>query len=380
MPAISSHGKNNRPLIDILLPVHNGAPFLAKSIVSIQAQTETSWRLLVLDDGSTDRSAAIAKKFAARDSRIQLVRFPARGLIATLNAGLKLCRAPFVARQDADDLSVSDRFALELEYLNSHPKCIAVSGGGITIDGNGKQIGGSWFKDPHNADPYWIPAREPYLTHPFLMVRREIYQRLGYRNFFMCEDADLCWRLEEAGAIHSLPKVLGRYRTFEKSVSTRLAVNTRVQAIVSQLAAIGARRRRKGNGDFNLSARLREKIFKAKDFEAIVEVFRPSLSAEEFRYLRSASIMKFIDIATYRPSKVNVSEARLAYRELQAISRKPFGKRDSILDTCHRAYYAFLIRRQYHLARELAPGLLAWVIVALKQSWLLPRLPPPSAR
>lgn len=377
MPAISSHEKNNRPLIDILLPVHNGVPFLAKSIASIQAQTETSWRLLVLDDGSTDRSAAIAKKFAAKDSRIRLVRFPARGLIATLNAGLKLCRAPFVARQDADDISMPDRFALELEYLNSHPKCIAVSGGGITIDVNGKQIGGSWFKDLSNADPYWIPAREPYLTHPFLMVRREIYQRLGYRNFFMCEDADLCWRLEEAGKIHSLREVLGHYRTFEKSVSTRLAVNTRVQAIVSQLAAIGARRRRNGGGDFNLSARLREKIFKAKDFEAIVEIFHPSLSAKEFRYLRSASIMKFIDIATYRPSKVSVSETRLAYRELQAISRKPFSKRDSILDICHRAYYAFLIRGQYHLARELAPGLLGWVIVALKQSWLLPRLPPP---
>lgn len=380
MPAISSHGKNNRPLIDILLPVHNGAPFLAKSIASIQAQTETSWRLLVLDDGSTDRSAAIAKNFAARDSRIRLVRFPARGLIATLNAGLKLCRAPFVARQDADDISMPYRFALELEYLNSHPKCIAVSGGGITIDENGKQIGGSWFNDPHNADPYWIPAREPYLVHPFLMVRREIYQRLGYRNFFICEDADLCWRLQESGEIHGIKKPLGYYRTLEQSVSTRLAVNTRIQAIVSQLAAIGARRRRSGRGDFNLSPSHYRKMIEADNFETIMEIFRDKLSTQEFRYFRSASIMKFINIATYRPSKVNAQEINLAYKELHAISKKPGSNRDSVLDICHRAYYALRRRGHRELAGKLTPGFWGWVIVALKQSWLLPRLPPPRKR
>src|SRR6185312_8714518 len=162
MPSNSPHVKKlPQPLIDILLPVRNGAPFLAQAIESIQAQTEQSWRLLILDDGSTDQSAKIAKNFAARDRRIQLVRYPARGLIATLNAGLKLCRAPFVARQDADDISFPDRHAAELDYLRRNRKCVAVSGGGRTIDERGRKRGGVWLHNPALADAFWIPAREP---------------------------------------------------------------------------------------------------------------------------------------------------------------------------------------------------------------------------
>jgi glycosyltransferase involved in cell wall biosynthesis len=284
MPSNSPQPKKQpQPLIDILLPVRNGAPFLAQAIESIQAQTEQSWRLLILDDGSTDQSPKIAKNFAAKDHRIRLIRYPPRGLIATLNAGLKLCRAPFVARQDADDISFPERLAVEIDYLRRNRECIAVSSGGITIDDKGRKTGGVWLHKPELADAFWIPAREPYLSHPFLMVRREIYQRLGYRNFFVSEDADLCWRLEETGKIRSLPIPLGYYRAFENSASTRMAVNTRIQAVASQLAAIAARRRRARRG-------------------------------------------------------------------------------------------------QHEVARELAPGFMGWLIVAMKQHWLLPFLPPPAGK
>lgn len=381
MPSNSPQAKKQpQPLIDILLPVRNGAPFLAQAIESIQTQTEQSWRLLILDDGSTDQSAKIAKNFAAKDRRIKLVRYPARGLIATLNAGLKLCRAPFIARQDADDISFPDRLAVELDYLRRNRKCIAVSGGGRTINEKGRKVGGAWFHNPDIADPFWIPAREPYLSHPFLMVRRETYQRLGYRNFFISEDADLCWRMQEAGKIYSLPIPLGYYRAFENSVSTRAAVNTRIQAVVSQLAAIAARRRRARRGDLNLDRRLYARMIKANDFEAIVEIFRDRLTAEEFRYLRRASIMKLLDITTYRPSKVNLHEARLAYRELYAIARSRWSGHDSIFHICSHACRVLHLRGQHEVARELAPGLIGWLIVVMKLHSFLPFLPPPAGK
>jgi glycosyltransferase involved in cell wall biosynthesis len=376
MPPARLRAKDDRhPLVDILLPVRNGAPFLAQAIESIQAQTVTSWRLLVLDDGSTDRTAQIAKRYAAQDGRIRVVQYPARGLIDTLNAGLKLCRAPFVARQDADDISFPDRLACEIEYFEQHPECIAVSGGGITINEAGKPQGGAWFNNPEWADPFWIPAREPYLSHPFLMVRRKILQRLRYRNFFICEDADLCWRLEEAGKIHSIRKPFGYYRVSNKSVSTRRAVDTRIQAIASQLAAIAAQRRRTKRGDIHPERQLYEKMVKANRFEAILELFRDKLSASEFEYLRVASIIKFIEIATYRLSKVSPREALLAYRELRAISRKNWSGRDSIYYYCRRAHIHLLLRGNYQAARKLAPGIRGWLIVAFRQSWLLPLLP-----
>jgi len=375
MPRIPPTTKHPQPLIDILLPVRNGAPYLAKAIESIRAQTEPSWRLLVLDDGSTDRSAAIAKKFATKDRRIRLVRYPARGLIATLNAGLKLCRAPFVARQDADDISFPERFSVELEYLRTHPECVAVSGGGITIDEAGEPQGGPWFHSTELSDPFWIPAREPYLSHPFLMARRKVFQRLRYRNFFICEDADLCWRLEEAGNIHSIQRPLGYYRVSEKSVSTQRAVNTRIQAIASQLAAIAAQRRRAKRGDIDPDRRLYGKMLKANKFEAILELFRGSLRASEFEYLRVASIIKLIEISTYRLAKVNPHEARLAYRELRAISRRKWSGRDSIYQYCSNAHARLRQRGNFRAARELAPGFRGRLIVGFRLSWLLPLLP-----
>jgi glycosyltransferase involved in cell wall biosynthesis len=366
---------SRHPLVDILLPVHNGASFLAQAVESIQAQTLSSWRLLVLDDGSTDRSAKIARSFAARDSRIRLVCYPARGLIDTLNAGLKLCRAPYIARQDADDISLPERLATQVEYLRQHPKCIAVSCGAVTITDSGKQLGGPWFNSPENANPFWIPAIEPYLTHPFLMMRRKIYQRLGYRNFFICEDADLCWRLEETGDMHCIRTPLGRYRRSEKSISTRLAVNTRIQAIASQLAAIAAQRRRTKRGDIDPKRSLYGKMVKAGDFESMLELFRGTLSAEEFEYLRTASIIKFMEIATYRLSKVNSREARLAYRELQAAAQQKWSGRNSIYYYCRSAYGHLLKRGNRRAARELAPGFRGWLAVACRMPWLLPLLP-----
>jgi glycosyltransferase involved in cell wall biosynthesis len=381
MPSNSPQPKKQpQPLIDILLPVRNGAPFLAQAIESIQAQTEQSWRLLILDDGSTDQSPKIAKNFAAKDHRIRLIRYPARGLIATLNAGLKLCRAPFVARQDADDISFPERLAVEIDYLRRNRECIAVSSGGITIDDKGRKTGGAWLHKPELADASWIPAREPYLSHPFLMVRREIYQRLGYRNFFVSEDADLCWRLEETGKIRSLPIPLGYYRAFENSASTRMAVNTRIQAVASQLAAIAARRRRAQRGDLHLDPRLYVRMVKANDLEAIIEIFRDRLTDEEFQYLRRASIIKLLEITTYRPSRVNLREARLAYRELYAIARSRWSRRDSIFHTCSHACRVLRRRGQHEVARELAPGFMGWLIVAMKQHWLLPFLPPPAGK
>lgn len=376
MPPARLRAKDNcRPLVDILLPVRNGAPFLAQAIESIQAQTITSWRLLVLDDGSTDQTAKIARNFAARDHRILLVQYPARGLIDTLNAGLKLCRAPFVARQDADDISFPDRLASEIEYLEQHPECIAVSGGGMNIDENGKRLGRPWFHHPQLADPFWIPAREPYLSHPFLMVRRKVLQRLRYRNFFICEDADLCWRMEETGKIHSLRKPLGYYRVSRKSVSTRRAVDTRIQAIGSQLAAIAAQRRRTKRGDIHPERQIYAKMLKANKFEAILELFRGKLSAKEFEYLRVSSIIKLMEISTYRPAKISPYEARLAYRELSTISRQKWSGRDSIYACCANGHTSLRRLKNHRAARELAPGLRGWLVVGFRLSWLLPLLP-----
>lgn len=380
MPSHSQPGRNRRsPLIDIVMPMSNAAPYLAETIKGIQAQTETSWRLLILDDGSTDQSVKIAKKFAAEDPRIKLFRRPKRGQVATLNEGLALCRAPFIARHDADDISFTHRFKTEVDYLNSHPDCVAVSGGHTHIDHKGKCIPhSSWSPNPDLANPYWIPALEPLLLQPFLMVRANVFKRLRYRHFFIAEDADLCWRLQEVGKLHSMTTTLGCYRVHKKSASTYPPVNTRIQAVISQLAAIAARRRREGHGDFDLKPELYKRLLKANNFESILEVFRSDLNAEEFQYLCTASIVKFIETTTYRPSKVNAREAQLAYKELHAISLQRGNERSSILQIYRRAAKMLHKRGQHRLAWQLVPSLWGWLAVRMNQSWLMSRLPLPQ--
>lgn len=361
------------PLVDILMPVHNSAPFLAEALRSVQAQTETSWRLLVLDDGSTDETIAIASEFAERDTRIEIFRFLKRGLVPTLNDGLALCTAPFIARQDGDDISFPKRLEIELDYLKHNPDCIAVSGGTINIDAKSKPLSVfSWSPSPDLSDPYWIPAREPYLIHPFLMVRGEVFKRLGYRHFFICEDVDLCWRLQETGAIKSLKQTMGYYRIHENSISINPPVNTRIQSITAHLGAIGAQRRRENRGDLVLEADVYGKMVAADNFLAILEVFRPRLSPAEFRYLHAASILKLAETVTYRPSKINAEELRLAYRELYEASVGQWSGHDSTVDICCRTASALRKRGEHDLAQILAPGLWGWLIIRMKQIWLIP--------
>ena len=117
-----------KSIVDILLPVFNGATTITEAIESLQRQTFTSFRIIVVDDGSTDRTLEILTGLAARDSRITILTQPNLGIVAALNAGLRLCQAEFVARHDADDISDPSRLAVELDYLRSHTDCMAVSG------------------------------------------------------------------------------------------------------------------------------------------------------------------------------------------------------------------------------------------------------------
>ena len=101
------------PRVSILLPVWNAGKTLASCLRSLERQAETGWECVLVDDGSSDDSLALARTFAARDPRIRVVARPHEGLVAALNAGAEQCRSPLVARMDADDWMHRDRLALQ---------------------------------------------------------------------------------------------------------------------------------------------------------------------------------------------------------------------------------------------------------------------------
>jgi len=103
----------NMPMISVLLPVYNGGVFLPRAIESILEQTYSDFEFIIINDGSMDDSKSVIDHYAAKDNRIIAVHQTNVGLVLTLNRGISMARAPFIARMDADDISLSRYYGLD---------------------------------------------------------------------------------------------------------------------------------------------------------------------------------------------------------------------------------------------------------------------------
>lgn len=132
------------PAISVLMPVYNGCengkePWLQQAVHSIIDQTEKDWEFVIVDDGSTDETPKVLKALAQRDRRIRVITNKKNlKIVAALNRGLEDCRAPLVARQDADDMSTVTRLELERKFLDARPDTAMVGSGMYVINGVGK--------------------------------------------------------------------------------------------------------------------------------------------------------------------------------------------------------------------------------------------------
>ena len=109
------------PDISVLLPCYNAAATLEETLISLQAQSFSDFEVLCVDDGSTDQTPAILKRWSKKDSRFVVVKKEHCGVIQAANTGLSLCQAPIIIRMDADDRCHPERIQLQREYLLEHP-------------------------------------------------------------------------------------------------------------------------------------------------------------------------------------------------------------------------------------------------------------------
>jgi glycosyltransferase involved in cell wall biosynthesis len=195
----------SEPLVSVLLPVRDAGPYLKDCIASMARQTLEEYEVIAVDDGSTDGSAKVLDDWAVQDDRVKVVHRPESGLVETLNAGLELCRAPFVARMDADDISHPRRFELQVAEFEELPWVGVVSSlvrhfpwSGV---GEGYRVYERWLNSLLTPEQI---SRERFVEspvpHPSAMLRREVFENAGgYRNENWAEDFDLWLRLFEAG-------------------------------------------------------------------------------------------------------------------------------------------------------------------------------------
>jgi glycosyltransferase involved in cell wall biosynthesis len=211
---------NKSPIISVILPVYNAEKFAHEAINSILKQTITDFELLIINDGSTDRSNEIIEGF--KDSRIKVIQNQKNlGLIGTLNKGFNLAKGQFIARMDADDISIPNRFEKQLAYLTNHPE-IDILGTQIKVFGTENYI------SKFNTDQEEIEIQlyfESMINHPTVMIRREflVKHKLKFDTQFPhCEDWGL-WlnSLSYHAKFKNLPDILLNYRVEGQNISIK---------------------------------------------------------------------------------------------------------------------------------------------------------------
>jgi glycosyltransferase involved in cell wall biosynthesis len=205
------------PKISVVMPVYNAERYLRPAIESILNQTFTDFELIAVNDCSNDNSWAILSEYAERDSRMVLVNNSENlGEAGARNAGNRLIRGEYMAVQDADDISLPNRFQLEADYLDNHPNVGLIAGNAQRIDAQGNIL--SVWTVP--TDPQVLRAglllNNP-LPHTTVMVRHAVLKQVGgYRTTVHTTDYDLWWRISQVSEIHTLTEPLAYYRSDDK--------------------------------------------------------------------------------------------------------------------------------------------------------------------
>jgi glycosyltransferase involved in cell wall biosynthesis len=223
------------PLISVLMPVFNAERYVAKAITSILEQTLGDFEFLIVNDGSTDRSLTILEKYAASDKRIRLISRPNTGYVVALNEILHLAQGEFIARMDADDIALPERFRRQIEFLRQHPEVVCVGGCHDLIDHKGRFL--THLVLPlHDRDiQREALAGHGSICHPCAMIRRSaLLQVGGYDETLLpAEDLDLWLKLGELGQLANLQDSILQYRLHLQSVSERTCTVQRQQARIA---------------------------------------------------------------------------------------------------------------------------------------------------
>jgi len=210
------------PAVTVLMTVYNGGRFLAEAIRSILSQDFRDYEFLIIDDASSDGSISVLKEFAATDDRIRLIlNEDNKGQTACLNKGLREARGEWIARQDADDLSLPGRLRSQWQAVQKTPRLMIVGVNGWVIDEQGACMGMIHAPLVDDGIRWALAFRNPFI-HAGIMFRRKWPDGspvLYDEGFRICQDWELWARLLEQGEGMNLPQRLVAYRHQEDSLS-----------------------------------------------------------------------------------------------------------------------------------------------------------------
>lgn len=213
------------PLISVVLPVYNSETTLSEALSSIESQTFSDWECLIIcEPDCEDNSVEVARSFEVRDPRFRVIINEKRsGLPASLNTGIRLAKGRYIARMDADDISLPERFAIQFDYMESHNADICQS--------YQRYFGRYAYGYVHTPDTYpkRMKARLLFhndVCHSTVMMRKDflVSNNLYYDENSVVEDYELWCRAVKFTDICTIPQILGEYRADTQSITLRKKV------------------------------------------------------------------------------------------------------------------------------------------------------------
>src|SRR5947209_8483011 len=174
------------PLVSVIVPTYNYAPFIAQALESLRAQTYPRWECLVVDDGSTDATPEIVAGYAGRDARIRYTRQKNARQAAARNTGLRACAGEYVQFLDADDLIEPEKFERQVGYLEGRPEVDVVYGGVkfFSVEGAGGRPDAApgeseWWAGVSGAGVLAALVRRNIIVINSALVRRSVVEEVG---------------------------------------------------------------------------------------------------------------------------------------------------------------------------------------------------------
>lgn len=218
---------NKKPIISVGMPAFNAEKFISEALDSVLGQTFKDFELIVIDDNSSDNTWQIIQTYSSYDQRIKPLKNNVNlGIAGNRNLVVKHALGKYLAWQDADDISVPNRLALQYSYLENNKDVGIVGGNILPFDNNGAETLRRYPTD--DAVIRRKIFRFSPIAQPAAMVRKTVFSEVGLYdlNYPPAEDLDMTFRIGEKYKLANLDEEIIRYRLDQNS-----ATNTKLRTI-----------------------------------------------------------------------------------------------------------------------------------------------------
>lgn len=230
------------PKVSVIMPVYNSEKCLKESVQSILNQIFKDFELIIINDGSTDKTLNIVKHYASQDKRIIIIEKEHTGITDSLNVGLRQARGEWIARLDADDIAFPERISQQLRFVERNTSIGLIGASCLEINGNGEQLKQHFYPEDHNELMTSLEKGSKFFPHSSAFFNHALVKQLGYYNpkFTMSQDRDLWLRIGENAHMACLKKPLIKLRKYPQVILS----THRGRAVMSSAAAVCHLRRK----------------------------------------------------------------------------------------------------------------------------------------